>query len=250
MITNCRLGSVPYLNAKPLIRGIESETVLEVPSKLAERFRAGAYDAALIPVFEALALGPGRWVDNIAIACDGPVYSVFLAYRGALEEVREIALDPASRTSVHLLQVLLRKFLKLDPDLLTAPRDVSTARLVIGDPAIEFRSGDPDGWKFLDLGDEWKRWTGLPFVFACWVLKDGAPAELAVQLRAAKARGLEELDAIAAETPAPEFALTYLTQYIKFNLGPREKQSLAKFFELLVEQGFLPLERVEAPVFI
>ncbi len=240
VLTPGRIGSVPYLNARPLIRGIEDRVVLDVPSVLASRFADGEFDAALLPVFEALTGERATLVDDVAIACRGEVFSVFVAHREPLAEVNSIALDPSSRTSVNLLRCLLAEFHGLKPTCTSGIGGAEQARLIIGDPAIAFRREHADGgWQFLDLGAEWQRCTGLPFVFACWVLRDGAEAlhELAEALRAVKTRGLAYRGAIAAETDDAAFADRYLKEFIKFDLGEQEKTAIQLFGRLVHKHG-------------
>ena len=135
------LGSVSYLNAKPLLWGLDAR--LATPRQLAVWLRAGELEAALVPVVEAMEHA-GYWlVDGIAIGCDGPVYSVFLALEKPLHLLRRVALDPASKTSVQLARWLLDEHLGLDITYVdpTLPAD---ARLIIGDPAITFRQTQPE----------------------------------------------------------------------------------------------------------
>jgi len=155
-----------------------------------------------------------------------------------------VALDPASLTSVHLLQVLLREYHGVSPELLDLaafPGEVDAA-LIIGNQAIDFRQQDKEGHQILDLGEEWKRCTGLPFVFAPWLMRPELPhaAAVAADLRALKVHGLACLDEIVgAERRDPEFTRRYLTQHIRFELGEREKAGIAKFRELLAKHGFI-----------
>jgi chorismate dehydratase len=237
-----RIGSVPYLNARPLTEGLGERLVFDVPSRLAARFAAGELDAALVPVFEAVSRERALIADDMAIASRGEVYSVFLAHREPLAELESVALDPDSRTSSHLVQCLLAEFHGLDPRYATAPEDDAQARVVIGDPAIHFRRAHAaDGWQFLDLGAEWLRCTGLPFVFACWVLREGVSnaAALAEGLRAAKVRGLAVRERIAAESVDPEFVRHYLAENIRFDLGDDEKRAIALFAALLRKHGLV-----------
>ena len=126
-----RIGCVQYLNARPLIHGYDGDVVFDHPSALARELAAGRLDAALVPVFEALREPHYAIVDGCAVACEGPVHSVVLAHRGALHDVRSIALDPASMSSVHLLKVLLAEFHGMQPEY----RDDGAARLLIGNTA-------------------------------------------------------------------------------------------------------------------
>lgn len=237
-----RIGSVPYLNARPLIAGLEDRVSLDLPARLAERFAAGELDAALVPVYEAVERETAIIADDIAIAARGAVYSVYVAHRGPLSEQETIALDPASHTSNHLLQCLLAEFHAFAPTYLDAPRDDAGARLLIGDAAVRFRrEHGADDWEFFDLGAEWMRCTGLPFVFACWTFREDVrdPVELASALRAVKRRGLAARERIAAESPDAEFVRRYLTEFIRFDLGAEEKQAIALFATLLRRHGIV-----------
>jgi predicted solute-binding protein len=238
-----RVGCVQYLNSKPLIYGCDAPVIFDHPSGLARDLVNGELDVALVPVFEALRHPPWLAVDEVAIACDGPVFSVFLAHREPLAEIRRVALDPASRTSVHLLQVLLAEFHDLHPDYVKADDPSAAARLLIGNQAIDFRLANPDGWKYLDLGAEWKRCTGLPFVFALWLMRPTLPNAdaVAAELRAIKGDGLAHLAEIVAADPAhtPDVSIPYLTEYIRFGFGPREKTGLQKYRALLEQHGLI-----------
>jgi chorismate dehydratase len=243
-----RIGSVPYLNARPLTEGLGERLVFDVPSRLAARFAAGELDAALVPVFEAVSRERALIADGMAIASRGEVFSVFLAHREPLAELESVALDPDSRTSSHLVQCLLAEFHGLDPRYTAAPEDDAQARVVIGDPAIAFRRAHVgDGWQFLDLGAEWLRCTGLPFVFACWVLREGVEnaGALAEGLRAAKVRGLAARERIAEERSDPEFVRRYLTENIRFDLGDDEKRAISLFAALLRKHGLVEAGDVE-----
>jgi predicted solute-binding protein len=242
ILRNYRIGSVPYLNARPLVEGLAGQLVFDVPSRLADRFAAGELDAALLPVYEAVSHESALIADDMAIASRGEVFSVFLAHREPLAEVETVALDPASHTSNHLLQCLFAEFHGIEPRYVSAPVDDAQARLLIGDPALAFRRahGD-DGWHFLDLGAEWLRCTELPFVFACWVLReDVRNAEmLADALREVKRRGLAARPCIAAGFEDAAFVERYLTENIRFDLREGEKRGIALFAALLRKHGLV-----------
>jgi chorismate dehydratase len=243
-LAGLRIGCVQYLNSKPLIHGYDGPVVFDHPSGLARDLVAGKLDVALVPTFEALRTPQFALAEGVGIASDGPVYSVFLAHRGPLAEVRRIALDPASLTSVHLLQVLLREFHAQRPELLevSAYPERADAVLLIGNQAIDFRDQDQGGHQILDLGAEWQRCTGLPFVFAPWLLRPGLENASAVAeaLRALKDEGVARLDEIVrAEPRDPAFTRRYLTEHIRFVLGEREKAGIERYRELLVKHGFI-----------
>ena len=190
-------------------------------------------------------------VDDVAIASDGPVYSVFLAYRGELSAIRRIALDPASLTSIHLLQVLLAEFHGIRPECVDARQAGSVdAELLIGNQAMAYRLNAPSDIRLLDLGEEWQRQTGLPFVYAPWVLRPGLPnvEQVAEAFREVKRQSIARMDEIVRteKSCSPELARHYLAHHIRFGLGEREKAGMLRFRELLVKYGFLPV--VEGPL--
>jgi len=240
-----RVGCVQYLNAQPLIHGYDGPVTFDHPAGLARDLAAGALDVALVPIFEALRHPRYLLADGVAIASDGPVFSVFLAHHGALADVRSIALDPASLTSIHLLQVLLAEYHGLHPKLapLAAFPGGTDAVLLIGNQAIDFRARDAGAHQLLDLGEEWKRCTHLPFVFAPWLLRADLPnaAAVAAELRALKLHGSTHLaEIVRADPHDAAFRDRYLTHHIRFDLGPREKAGIEKFRTLLTAHGFIP----------
>ncbi len=243
-----RVGCVRYLNSRPLIHGHDAEVSFEVPASLADGLHAGRLDVALSPIFELMAHPGYLVVDDVAIACDGPVFSVFIAHRGPLTGLRTLYLDPDSRTSFNLQRVLLAEFHGLTPRREPFPGGKPPAALhagegalIIGDPAIEFRTAHGDRYEYLDLGDAWKRATGLPFVFAAWLVRPGTPhpEALADRLRAWRQAGqtrIEEIVTAERRYPA-ELSRRYLTECIRFRLGAAEKQAIREFARLLRKHG-------------
>lgn len=240
-----RIGSVPFLNARPHVHGLGREVAYDFPSPLAARLRAGEFDVALAPV--AGFLGEPRYslLDGIAIACRGEVRSVYLAHRGPLSAVRTVAFDPNSRSSSLLLRLALDEFLGLEGRWTQATDTENTdARLRIGDPALRERPGlVADGWRLLDLGELWFNHTRLPFVFAGWVVAPGAdPSRFAGRLRDALAAGIAAIDEIAErqEVLPPAEARDYLRRCVRYELGPEEKRGLEEFRSLCVKRKLIP----------
>lgn len=243
-LSGLRIGPVSYLNTKPLIWGIDRSSLSpDVPSALARKFFGGELDAALLPVFEVLRAGGGTLVDNVAIACDGDVYSVIVASRSEFPDCGTIHLDPASRSSAALLRVLLAEYFPGGPvvaDAAAIPAD--GARLLIGDAAMQFRTHRGSTWQYHDLGGLWKTCTGLPFVFAVWAVSErigGRPAVFEA-FRTLKAGGLLARKEIAAAEDDPDFAFRYLTQSIRYDLGDPEKRALRLYETLCRRHGILP----------
>ncbi len=229
------LGAVSYLNARPLLEGITCQVIKETPATLLSTFEIGKVDAALLSLYDILQRPQLKVVDDIAIACRGPVYSVFLAYEGPLEKISKVQLDPASHTSNQLIKIIFKKFYQLDPEFVERPekKNEILPRLFIGDPAIAFRGRAT--CSILDLGEEWYRFTGLPFVFARWCLKSAHPYEQEIisMLHKAKERGLCEREKIAATFADPAFALRYFSEYIQYDCGLEEERGIKLFQEFL-----------------
>ncbi len=241
-----RVGSVPYLNAVPLTRGIEDQIVLAPPSRLATLLRAGQLDAALVSITEVLLHDGYDILDGIAVASLGEVKSVFLAHRCPLEETSIVFCDPASLTSVNLLKVLLaERGLRPEFQPLLNYQDAifHDAVLLIGDAALRFVLA-PHEHQIWDLGAAWFEATNLPFVYAVWALRREAKTEdIRKVLREAKVFGLETLDYLIDNRPefTPEFRRDYLTWHIHYHLGVDEKRGVARFVELLRKHGLGPV---------
>jgi chorismate dehydratase len=241
-----RVGSVSYLNAVPLTRGIEEEIVYAVPSKLAELLRRDELDAGLVSLTEVLLNDRYDILDGVAIASLGEVKSVVLAHRKPIEQAREVYCDTASLTSVNLLRVLLAErgvtpeFKPLANYDFAALPDFA---LLIGDPALDLVLG-PHTHEIWDLGEAWLELTQLPFVYAVWALRRGIDTrELRRQLVDAREFGLETLDQIIRNRTeyTEEFRKDYLGWHIHYHLGTDEKRGVEKFIELLRKHGIGPV---------
>jgi predicted solute-binding protein len=241
-----RVGSVQYLNAVPLTRGIESELFLATPAKLAEMLRRDELDAALVSITEVLLNDRYDILDGIAIASLGEVYSVLLAHKKPLAEVTEVFCDTASLTSVNLLKVLLAEqglkpeFKPLENYAAASEKDFV---LLIGDRAIEFQRA-PHTHEIFDLGLAWTELTRLPFVYAVWALRRGVENKpLRQELREAKKFGMETLDYLieTREEFDEDFRRDYFEWHIQYHLGDDEKRAIAKFCELLVRHNLGPV---------
>jgi chorismate dehydratase len=230
-----RLGAVQYLNTRPLVHGLSQAGLdlrFDLPSRLADQLAAGRLDVALIPTVELFRGDGYRVVSDACIACRGPVMSVKLFFRTAVHRVTTLAVDEGSRTSAALARILLAERFGIRPRIETLPIGSGT-----------------DGGAFQlawDLGDEWCRWTGLPFVFAVWAARRGTfTAGLDRILAAARDAGRANLAAIAAAEAAPH-GLTvaqchsYLADNLHYDLGPRERDAVALFQRHAARLGLAP----------
>jgi chorismate dehydratase len=250
-----RVGAVAYLNARPLVFSLgriepRAEIVIDLPSRLADALAAGRLDVAMIPSIE-YARHPGYTiVSDACIACDGPVRSVKLYGRVPFQSVRTLALDEGSRTSAALAQILLKEQFGVLPEIQPLPIGVSAdetsadALLLIGDRGMSSANGEfAFEW---DLGQQWFRWTGLPFVFAMWIARPGVDLTgVGPALSAARDDGITRFAEIAREAAptigVPEAdCLSYLRDHLEFHLGVRQRQGLEHFYALAARHGFGP----------
>jgi len=255
--TRLRIGAVSYLNTKPLVYRLpalasDAQLVFDVPSRLADDLHAGQLDIALIPSIEYLRHPGYAIVSNACIGCRGPVLSVKLFGRKPLRKIRSLALDEGSRTSHLLARILLWERYRLQPRLELLPIDrgpedtAADAVLLIGDRAI--RSPSQGFVEFWDLGDQWCRWSKLPFVFAMWVARPGIDvAGMDDILGRARDWGVAHVEEIArAEAAAVglsyEQTLAYLRDNLHFYFNGREQRGLELFSQLAQKIESLPAE--------
>src|SRR5881398_3135680 len=214
------------------------------PSALCNKLAAGKLAVALVSSFEFLRNPIYRIVDDVSISSNGPVYSVIVAHRGEITEIKEIELDPASETSINLLRCLLAD-LGLNPRLVrraagapavTKSALVGRAQLLIGDQAIYVRQEYANEFVFWDLGEQWQKLVGLPFVYALWLIRPEVadPEQIANRLRALRDENLAHLDDVIEDVVAGggepgwrwqfnrEFVSRYYRQHLRFMFGEKE----------------------------
>jgi chorismate dehydratase len=252
-----RLGAVDYLNARPLVYGLEmrSDQFLlrfDVPSKCAALLHEGSIDVGMIPSIEYLRGPEYRVVPGVGIVSEGPVASVALFSTKPVERIESIAADTSSRTSNALLRVLCIEHFGIDPAFEPMPPDPGLmlrrhdAALLIGDPAL-FLDADAFGVTKVDLGEEWTAMSGLPFVWAFWAGRPGALTPGAVDaLLAARDAGVAASDAIATAYCGPLRAArgrAYLRDNIRYTLGEREELALSSFYELAGRHEIVDADR-------
>jgi chorismate dehydratase len=253
-----RLGAVGYLNARPLVYGLDRSLRFllrfDVPSTCASLLHDGAIDVGLIPSIEYLRGGPYAIVPDLAIASRGPVASVLLFTSRPIGDVRSIAMDVSSRTSVALVRVLCARLFNISPKLEPAGPDLPQmlgrcdAALIIGDnalfqpPNIEYKLPV----EAIDLGQAWTDLTGLPFVYAFWAGRPGAlePGDVEALQRARDA-GVAASDDVACaylrDTPERQaVGMRYLRQNIKYHLGAEERAGLELFYRYAAEINVAP----------
>jgi len=243
-----RVGAVSYLNTKPLIYGFEKgvmsdrlELVIDFPSKIASLLMEDQIDIGLVPVAIIPELNESYIISDYCISCDGAVASVCLFSEVPLAEISTILLDYQSRTSVELLKILKDQFWKIDAVVENTTGEFrsritgTTAALVIGDRALEQRTKSTYCY---DLGLEWKKFTGRPFVFAAWVANKKLDPAFIQAFNEANLIGLSNLEAVVKENPFEKFDLyEYYTKYINFRLSVQKREALGLFLNELGAAG-------------
>ena len=256
-MTPIRLGAVDYLNARPLVHGLEQRPDLfalrfDPPSRCAVLLHEGSIDVGMIPVIEYCRGPEYRIVPGMAIVSARTVASVALFTKVPVERIRTIAADTSSRTSNALLRILCAERFHIqpeftpmapDPDAMLAEHD---AALIIGDPALYLDPG-AKGVEKVDLGEQWTDMTGLPFVWAFWAGRPGVVTPEAVAaLRQARDAGVAASDEIAASYCEPdraELGRVYLRDNIQYGLGEPQVQGIRAYFALAARHRLIDAPR-------
>jgi chorismate dehydratase len=260
-----RISAISYLNTAPLMWDFEHgstdarsafEISYTIPSQCARSLREGSADIGIIPVAAYASIRDLAILPGVAIASRRAVRSILLVSKVPLEKIQTVALDTSSMTSVALTKVLFarwwggsRTFTAMVPNI-EKMLEMHDAGLVIGDPALKI---DRSRYVTFDLAEEWIRFTGKPFVFAFWAIRQAALAnaprdlDLATVFQESRDHGLqpENLDLIAREW-GPRLALSenevkiYLTENIHYSLDPACLDGLRLFYQFACECGALP----------
>jgi predicted solute-binding protein len=251
------VSAVSYLNTWPLVWGFLHgpqkglfDFRFDLPVQCAEALREGQADVGLLPCAELDRLGLD-FLPELGIACDGPVRSILLISRCPASEIRTLAVDSSSRTSVALARIILSECYGRHPVLTPLSPVLETmleehdAALIIGDPALRLQ---PDALPYLvlDLGAEWVAWSGLPMVFAAW---SGRPefltSEAAKAFRASYEWAIEHVEQMVdhASTErgfSKEVARAYFTRHIVYRLSAKHLQGLSLFRKLVLSLDRTP----------
>jgi predicted solute-binding protein len=245
---------VNFLNTTPLVWGMlhgaqqgRFDLSFHLPSTCADQIATGAADIGIVPSFE-LTRQDLEVIPGTGIACHGPVRSILLVSSRPASEIRSLAADSSSRTSVELARIVLERRYGATPAIVSHPPDldamlgIADAALIIGDPALHLDLADLPGHTY-DLGAQWHDLTGLPMVFAVWAGRRSAVTpEVAEAFRDSCRFGRDRIEEIVAfESPRrgfpPSLVREYLTRHIVHELGPLEYEGMEQFLKLAVDEG-------------
>lgn len=242
-----RISIVSYFNTLPFRYGLKNSAIMsaidlqeDMPSICAQKLKFGQVDIGLVPVALLPELDHYKIITNYCIGANGKVDSVKLYSQVPMEEIKTITLDYQSRSSVTLTKVLSRFFWKLDVKFEDGKPGFeksvsgSNAAVIIGDRTFSLNGT----FKYeYDLAEEWKKFTGLPFVFAAWVATSGIPTEFEKELDASLKWGIGHTDeALLREKtnfPAHFNAVDYLKKKIDYNLDVKKREALNLFLSYI-----------------
>jgi predicted solute-binding protein len=242
---------VSYLNTVPLVWGMlhgDQQHLFDlsfaIPAECADRLADGRADIGIVPAVE-LNRQKLEIIRGTGIACHSAVRSIFVISKVPFPEIRTLATDACSRTSVALSRIILARKYGVEPELYSQPPHLGSmlencdAALIIGDAALVL---DPADLPFhvLDLGTEWTTMTGLPMVFAVWAARAGVPTQDPAPFVESLRFGMKHIEDIVRTehgklSISEALARDYLTRNIVFELGEREYAGLDMFLRYAAE---------------
>jgi len=256
---NPKVSVVQYLNTVPLVWGMlrgeqqgRYDISFTTPALCADALRQRKVDVGIIPSIEYQRLDKAQIIAGISIASKDAVKSVLLISKVPMAKIQTVAVDNSSRTSAALLRLMMRKFYSRFINATPSPPKIedmlkrADAALLIGDPALTFKGPVAEVY---DLGAEWKKFTGLPFVYALWVgYEDARLGRFRKDFEASRDFGLAHIDDITAENAPvlnmdPQAVKVYLTGNIDYSLDEDNRKGLRLFYKLTRELGIIPVEK-------
>lgn len=249
---NYKISAVSYLNTIPFIYAINNSELknsitlsLDYPSACADKLISNSVDIALSPIVLLNSHPDFQIISDYCIGANGRVDTVCLYSEVPLEEIKEIYLDYQSKTSVELLKILCNEYWNIKPRLISSKIGFedyisgNSAALIIGDRA--FSMNDQHEYIY-DLSEEWKKFTGLPFVFACWIANKEIDPGFILSLNNVMADGLSNINKILYNIknkyPDCSNPKDYLTNKISYNLDDSKKESMLLFLNKIIPIGY------------
>jgi chorismate dehydratase len=276
-VSKTKISIVRYLNAAPLAWGIlegqqtgDFQPILSTPAECADQLANGSVDIGLIPSIEFQRIKGSKIIPGPVVASRHRVKSVLLISNKPLWEIKTVACDSGSRTSVALAQILLHEFYGVRPEFRTSDPDLARmlgqcdAAVIIGDTALKFTEENeqpnaekqklflklsPEPLLVFDLVERWKTLTGLPFVFAFWATRPGfQDKNVTAQLNASRDFGVSNTSVIAeryAETLSmkKEYLQEYLDHNVHYFMDDACAEGLRLFYEKAADVGAIKAPR-------
>jgi chorismate dehydratase len=240
-LNKIKVSAVSYTNTKPFIYGITHSPVLEqidlsldIPSDCASKLIAKKVDIGLIPVAAIPFVPNAQIISSFCIGSVGAVDSVFIFSNVPFHEIKSLKLDPQSRTSNHLAKVLFKNHFKVEVSFTTDQSADTDAMVLIGDRTFG-RKGD---FKYVyDMGEEWMKFTGLPFMYAAWVANKPLPEDFSQDFDQALAKGIDHIPTVITQLPTINGIdiANYLLHKLNFKLTPEKIKAKDLFLKLIAE---------------
>lgn len=236
-MSKIRISAVSYTNTKPFAFGIEHsglrdkiDLTYDIPSDCAQKLIDNKADIGLVPVAALLSIPDYHILGDYCIGSIGAVNSVFIFSEKPITEVKTIRLDPQSRTSNNLAKVLLKNYWKVPVEFIT--EGAADAFVEIGDRTFPHINTFSFSY---DLGEQWFKFTGLPFAFAVWASNKPIAAEFVDELNQSLKLGVDNLDAVLKELPGREdFDLyDYFHNRLDFNLTDDKRSAINKYLQFV-----------------
>lgn len=234
-----KISAVSYTNSTPFIYGLKRHDVLsqidlslDIPFDCAQKLIDGTVDIGLIPVAAIPFVPNAQVVGSFCISSDGAVDSVFIFSNVPASTIKTVKLDPQSRTSNNLAKVLFKHHFKVDVCFTTDADAETDAIVLIGDRTF----GKKGDFNFVyDMGEEWKKFTGLPFMYAAWVANKDLPEQFIQSFDEALAIGVNALPAVIATLPpTSDIDLhDYLQHKLAFNITPEKLKAKDLFLSYI-----------------
>ena len=248
-----RISAISYLNSLPFAWCLEHSRIVDeielsydIPSQCADKLLSNKADIGLIPIVETLRMPEHHIVSDLCIGADNAIRTVVLSSETPLSDISTVYLDSHSRTSIVLAKILAKHYWKIDPewkhfsgDISNYPRTGHSAAVIIGDKAFGVQSP-----YIYDLAVEWRKFTGLPFVFACWVANKPIDEGFISRFNAAMAGLASNMNAIVEyykdRTPAGVDLLEYWTNNVSYPLTEDKRKGLELFLRYAGKKTSVP----------
>ena len=236
-----KISAVSYTNTKPFIYGIKNSSVrdqielsLDVPADCASKLIENTVDIGLIPVAAIPIVPNAQIISSYCIGSVGAVNSVFILSNVPVDEIKTVKLDPQSQTSNNLAKVLLKNHFKVEVEFTTDQNMVSDALVLIGDRTFSRKA---DFRYAYDMGEEWIKFTGLPFMYAAWVANKPIADDFIASFNAALKLGVENIPAVIATLPDTKGIdiADYLEHKLDFHLTDEKLKAKDLFLKLITE---------------